>query len=684
MISSIIGCSMTARHGGNKKRTASSTQVPKDSKDSKGSKDRKAGVSIASRVSEKGGEAKRLRKDAAGAFWHSMDTEPGAWIDVLKENGELELPDLSESKHLANKAPQIMKLTGVSQLLLKEKRILVHGGSAFKSRVAKYVNIILNKIVPDDYADNDFLRVYVSEHFADGLAEDSVVEVEQAEGVIVVIEKSSQKSTALLPGDLVEVETQPGVWGSMAKVMQATETSLTIRHSHDQRQEEMVLSRVRRARSIAIFGPRRLAAAMKIVAAFEEESTGALGALHDNPYFQGQRLGVISEELPVKADVVQRLEKSPFLKQIMLATGSSIRFFMKPAGTAEAGKSRKRSVPCVLAGGSLQERWRGLQGVKIIALGMEEKRHPTLPPALLGDARRVSIPTDMVSVVVGKRMESLLELMKSTNTVIVPLREKAEEKDMLFEMILEDTGSEQKTSEIAILGEPSAQALAEVKVRSIVEKHHPGFAEKDVNFNNQAAAGFGVETMLLESELELIESRIELAKQLTGATGCSVEIAASRAFIAGMKTARALCQEYICWVNNGLQSHVPGLKRQDTAIRCKVDPELMDLPWLQQQLARLAIETSSVAFWDMEEGDTSSASRRLIFAGTVIAVRPGVVAGLLAKADALISKAEEYKEKKLSFEECCEADKAARKEQAEEVKGLFTNRFQEAWWEDRN
>ena len=414
VISSIIGCSMTARHGGNKeKRTASSTQVPKDSKGS----NRKAGVSIASRVSEKGGEAKRLRKDAAaGAFWHSMDTEPGAWIDVLKENGELELPDLSESKHLANKAPQIMKLTGASQLLLKEKRILVHGGSAFKSRVAKYVNIILNKIVPDDYADNDFLRVYVSEHFADGLAEDSVVEVEQAEGVIVVIEKSSQKSTALLPGDLVEVETQPGVWGSMAKVMQATETSLTIRHSHDQRQEEMVLSRVRRARSIAIFGPRRLAAAMKIVAAFEEESTGALGALHDNPYFQGQRLGVISEELPVKADVVQRLEKSPFLKQIMLATGSSIRFFMKPAGTAEAGKSRKRSVPCVLAGGSLEERWRGLQGVKIIALGMEEKRHPTLPPALLGDARRVSIPTDMVSVVVGKRMESLLELMKSTNT----------------------------------------------------------------------------------------------------------------------------------------------------------------------------------------------------------------------------------------------------------------------------
>eukprot|EP00435_Cladocopium_sp_Y103_P060789 s2112_g22.t1 len=673
---------MTAR-GGNKERTAINTQVPKVPKVSK---DRsKASVPIASRVSEKGGETKRLRKDAAdaGAFWHSMDTEPGAWIDVLKENGELELPDLSESKHLANKAPQIMKLTGASQLLLKEKRILVHGGSAFKSRVAKYVNIILNKVVPEDYADNDFLRVYVSEHFAEGLAEDSVVEVEQAEGVIVVIEKpspqkSSHKSMALLPGDLVEVETQPGVWGSMAKVMQATETSLTIRHSHDQREEEIVLSRVRRARSIAIFGPRRLAAAMKIVAAFEEESIGALGALHDNPYFQGQRLGVISEELPVKADVVQRLQKSPFLKQIMLATGSSIRFFMKPAGT-EAGKSRKRSVPCVLAGGSLEERWRGLQGVKIIALGMEEKRHPTLPPALLGDARRVSIPNDMVSVVVGKRMESLLELMKSTNTVIVPLREKAEDKDMLFEMILEDTGSEQKTCEIAILGEPSAQALAEVKVRSIVEKHHPGFAEKDMNFNNQAAAGFGVETMLLESELELIESRIDLAKQLTGATGCSVEIAASRAFIAGMKTARALCQEYICWVNNGLQSHVPGLKRPDTVIRCKVDPELMDLPWLQQQLARLAIEKSTVVFWDIEEGDTS---RRLIFAGTVIAVSPGVVAGLLDKADALISKAGEYKEKKLSFEECCEADKAARKEQAKEVQGLFqSNRFQEAWWE---
>lgn len=70
--------------------------------------------------------------------------------------------------------------------------------------------------------------------------------------------------------------------------------------------------------------------------------------------------------------------------------------------------------------------------------------------------------------------------------MIVPLQREKEDKDML-DLILEDAGDE-KTCEIAILGEPAARAWAEVKVRATVEKHHPGFADKDhfthLNFLN--------------------------------------------------------------------------------------------------------------------------------------------------------------------------------------------------------
>lgn len=340
------------------------------------------------------------------------------WINVLKENGEMEIPDLSKSKqqHLTNKAAQIMKLTGASQFLLKDKKIIVPGGYALNLSVAKYVNIILNQLVPDDYAEKDFLRILVSQGFAERFAQ-GVADIEHAKGVLIVIERLCDTERSVInPGEVVEVEAR-GVW-SMATILVAVANSVTVRYSRDQRQEEVSPSRIRRARSIAIFGPQsnRLAAALQIIAAFEEDSSAALGALHDNPYLNGHRLGVVSQELPVKREVVSRLEKSPFLKQVMLATGCSIRFFMKPAAATSASKKR-RSIPCVLVAGSLEQRWRGLQGIKIIALGMEEKRHPSLPPSLLGDARQVTIPKDMLSVVIGKQMESMLQLMQATNTV---------------------------------------------------------------------------------------------------------------------------------------------------------------------------------------------------------------------------------------------------------------------------
>ena len=73
----------------------------------------------------------------------------------------------------------------------------------------------------------------------------------------------------------------------------------------------------------------------------------------------------------------------------------------------------------------------------------------------------------------------LSEIISYRCEVVFPLRDEEEAKDMLLDMILEDDGPEKKTCEIAILGQPTAQAWAEIKVRSIVEKHHPGFADKE-------------------------------------------------------------------------------------------------------------------------------------------------------------------------------------------------------------
>eukprot|EP00913_Durusdinium_trenchii_P005373 g5011.t1 len=132
----------------------------------------------------------------------------------------------------------------------------------------------------------------------------------------------------------------------------------------------------------------------------------------------------------------------------------------------------------------------------------------------------------------------------------------------------------------------------------------------------QRAKWPGMMGMTCKSGFVLVteEERVQLAKQLAGATGCVVEVGAGRAFIAGRKGSRALCSEYISWVNDGLQFHVDLKRRADTAIRPEVPLALTEMPWLQQQLSELAIDTSTIAFFDNEEGREGQL-KRLIFAG---------------------------------------------------------------------
>ncbi|CAE7227692.1 unnamed protein product [Symbiodinium microadriaticum] len=185
-------------------------------------------------------------------------------------------------------------------------------------------------------------------------------------------------------------------------------------------------------------------------------------------------------------------------------------------------------------------------------------------------------------------------------------------------------------------------------------------------------AGLGVEQLLLETELEQMEESMQIGKQLAGASGCCVEIAASRAFFAGNKKHRDRCREYLAWVNSSLHSHISGLtKRSDVMLRPKVPSAIAELPWLQRKLAKLAVDCSALAFFDMENEERGSDTRRLIFVGCALAERPRLVTTLRAEANTCIDKAKFYKDKDWSLEECNEAEQTEKLARKEESKMLF-------------
>ena len=74
-----------------------------------------------------------------------------------------------------------------------------------------------------------------------------------------------------------------------------------------------------------------------------------------------------------------------------------------------------------------------------------------------------------------------MQMMRSTSTVILPLRDaKTDRNNDLLDTLMEEEG-EENTCELAVLGEPLARAVAELRIRALVEKHNPGYAEKDLS-----------------------------------------------------------------------------------------------------------------------------------------------------------------------------------------------------------
>ncbi|CAE7206073.1 unnamed protein product, partial [Symbiodinium sp. CCMP2592] len=625
--------------------------------------------------------AKRCRsEDGEDAFWDDVgkadDTSRGEPLlpdDLFTQNsrGDLLLKNAAWSGPLGRKTGPILKITGASQLSLKDNRLLIGGGPVVQKAVKMYADIVIRAEVPTRYNSCEMVRLFVSEDFASSFCEKEA-DIERSEGVLVLTERGIQQ-TELQAGAAVEVRSQNGHWRMATVCKLPASQCAVIRHSSDLHEETVPLRRLRSARSISIFGKaqHRLAAALRIAASFEDMSAGALASLRENPFLQGRLVGVISEKLAVRPDVMWRLNKSPYLARIKSATGCSIMFFSGPS--AENAASKSKSVPYVLVAGTLEERWKGLQIVKTIATGMHERRHPALPRSLFGDSRTVRIPKDMLSVVVGKNMSAMMGTMRSTTTVILPLKENKNDKGIeLLDTLMLEEGAEGSSCEIAILGEPLCRAIAELKVRALVEKHHPGYTEQEDSSFSEMDAGLGVEQLLLETELEQMEESMQIGKQLAGASGCCVEIAASRAFFAGNKKHRDRCREYLAWVNSSLHSRISGLgKRSDVMLRPKVPSAIAELPWLQRKLAKLAVDCSALAFFDMENEERGSDTRRLIFVGCALAERPRLVTTLRAEANTFIDKAKFYKDKDWSLEECNEAEQTEKLARKEESKILF-------------
>ena len=450
-------------------------------------------------------EERSCPDQAETSFWDEVGSpEPSSNSDPLltgtltqNSRGDLILKDARLSELLGKKTGPIMKITGASQLTLKGNRLYIGGGPIVQEAVRMYADIVVRAMVSAQYEGCNLVRLYVSEEFAESFGSKEAKTIEEHEAVLIVTERRQDTGIDFRAGDFVEVQAQHGLW-RLATVARVPASQFILARSCSDRQEQNVaLRRVRRARSIAIFGkaPNRLAAALRIASMFEKVAAGALACLQENPFFQGRLIGVISEELQVRLDVVERLQKSPYLTNVKNATGCSIMLFSRPASDKS---SKATSVPHVLVAGALEERWKGLQIVKTLAAGMHERRHPALPRSLSHDSRIVKIPKDLLSVVVGKNMSAVMEMMRSTTTVIVPLRENDDKAMELLDTLVLEEDAAAKSCEIAVLGEPLARAIAELKIRALVEKHNPGYAEQMQQEDRAVSNPLSYETFWIE------------------------------------------------------------------------------------------------------------------------------------------------------------------------------------------
>ena len=243
-------------------------------------------------------DTKRCRVEAN--FWDEAgnpdvasksDRTLPAELFTQNSRGDLMLKDESLSKVLSKKTGPIMKITGASQLTLKDNRLYISGGPAVLDAVKMYADIVVRASVSADYDCCNMVRLYVSEDFAQTFSQKEEAEIELSEGVLIVVERQKDASDMQV-GDSIEARGQHGHWRMATVVKLPGSQCVMARNLSDLREEVVPVRRTRRARSIAVFGKaaNRLAAALRVAAAFEEVSAGTLANLHDNPYLQGRRL----------------------------------------------------------------------------------------------------------------------------------------------------------------------------------------------------------------------------------------------------------------------------------------------------------------------------------------------------------------------------------------------------------
>eukprot|EP00933_Yihiella_yeosuensis_P068850 TRINITY_DN7485_c1_g1_i1.p1 TRINITY_DN7485_c1_g1~~TRINITY_DN7485_c1_g1_i1.p1 ORF type:complete len:1214 (+),score=315.72 TRINITY_DN7485_c1_g1_i1:2-3643(+) len=527
------------------------------------------------------------------------------------------------------------------------------GGPHECASAKRYASAVVNQRLESEGDSKDLSRIFVSRQWASDW--DWQDTIEREDGVLIVNEASSPSTakTSFVPGDVVEAQSSgaTGVW-SMATVVKETEPRQYLLHfNRDNSQEEVNSKNMRPASVIGIFGrvKQRLAAEVKVLKAFDSKSAGALAAWLRKPHSRGVAASS-SVDLPIQPETMWRLERTPFLGLVAKATNCiAISIFTRPLEPAAArSKTASKTVPNFLIVGNEDERWKAEQILATFVLGFDAKKHPALPLKLVGDCHTVSMPKGVLPILLGRQMAGLIDLMKSTQTFIFPLKE-TEGTDDLLDLMLDDTKDSyaaEGTCEVAISGNVHARFKAQLEVMALIEKHRPGFLAKqdkddDSGEHTSKKEGMDIDRIVF-NPFDDVSLDLEL---LAKATECQAVLEGKLVLVAGAKPHRALARQYCRWIAAGRSTEIPKLKLREDAVFIKVSHEVADFPLLKQMLGDMCRETGTYAFFDgyyNTSGDKKMC--RLVFVGHSLASGAGFATGVLQQATDLVGKVTLYKE----------------------------------------
>jgi len=567
------------------------------------------------------------------SFWEaleSMDQEE----EQVPENTEAQLPAATTTDgvcmlpvsaegrvELCRKVEMIARLSNATLKLggSDSQALLKIGGMARERDAAeRYAQTILARRVTTVSEHPDLTLLSVSSEWLEGWKEDEKLEQELGVLIVKLDETLVRGSTSKIPvGTIVEARYQKGPRWFLASMLGSDgPNAITVRWHIDSSSCEVGAKEIRRAPQVGIFGPprARLAAEVRILAAFNHICKGAIAAtLRVRPPAGDLGLEVVELGIPYKS--ARRLQGNPFVAQLLRATGlpKAAEFFLTPKFTP----GRRWDEPSVLLAGSRNQRW--LTGALLVAFAQSFAAHEfqALPPALVGDALVVSVPTVVMDEINGRRCENMLSLMDRTGSFILPMAQKrgkkreVSEMDDLLDLLFENTRKGDR-KELAVFGPLRNRYHAKIAIMASIEKKVPGFHERGPDRDSvvDPSVGLGVDIVWLNKAFEK-------ASQLAAATECAADAAGQIVLLAGTAEERARARKYLKMIKAEEEgTELLDLESQNDVVTLTVPGEVSSSKRLASQWQKFAEETKTLAFYDGWKG--KDGAKRIVLLGSAL------------------------------------------------------------------